>query len=130
MVKQTKGRGWSATLARPIVLRDGTKLDTLADVRAFILEELSQADQARNAWQKAAELLLSTAEEKGDIAVVTQTNRTRAVHAGQMAAEMTEPQKNRIMIYGPKDDGTYVVEFRTAAGESLGIQCPAARPPC
>jgi hypothetical protein len=21
--------------------------------------------------------------------------------------------KNRIMIYGPKDDGTYVVEFRT-----------------
>jgi predicted RNA polymerase sigma factor len=71
MVKQTKGRGWSATLAPPIVLRDGTKLDTLADVRAFILEELSQADQARNAWQKAAELLLSTAEEKGDIAVVT-----------------------------------------------------------
>ena len=69
MVKQTKGRGWSATLARPIVLRDGTKLDTLAG--AFILEELSQADQARNAWQKAAELLLSTAEEKGDIAVVT-----------------------------------------------------------
>jgi hypothetical protein len=31
---------------------------------------------------------------------------------------MTEPQKNRIMIYGPKDDGTYVVEFRTAAGEA------------
>jgi hypothetical protein len=22
--------------------------------------------------------------------------------------------KNRIMIYNPKDDGTYVVEFRTA----------------
>jgi hypothetical protein len=29
--------------------------------------------------------------------------------------------KNRIMIYGPKDDGTYVVEFRTAAGEALAI---------
>ncbi len=27
--------------------------------------------------------------------------------------------KNRIMIFGPKDDGTYVVEFRTAEGESL-----------
>ena len=26
--------------------------------------------------------------------------------------------KNRIMIYGPKDDGTYVVEFRTADGEA------------
>jgi hypothetical protein len=24
--------------------------------------------------------------------------------------------KNRIMIYGPKDDGTYVVEFRMAKG--------------
>ena len=29
--------------------------------------------------------------------------------------------KNRIMIYGPKDDGTYIVEFRTAAGEALAI---------
>jgi hypothetical protein len=29
--------------------------------------------------------------------------------------------KNRIMIYGPKDDGTYVVEFSTAEGESLAI---------
>ena len=26
---------------------------------------------------------------------------------------------NGIMIFGPKDDGTYVVEFRTAAGEAL-----------
>jgi len=32
--------------------------------------------------------------------------------------------KNRIMIYGPKDDGTYVVEFRTAAGETLAISIP------
>jgi hypothetical protein len=23
--------------------------------------------------------------------------------------------KNRLMIFGPKDDGTYVVEFRTAS---------------
>jgi hypothetical protein len=29
--------------------------------------------------------------------------------------------KNRIMIFGPKTDGTYVVEFRTAAGEALAI---------
>jgi hypothetical protein len=26
--------------------------------------------------------------------------------------------QNRIMIYGPKDDGTYIVEFRTAAGNA------------
>ena len=32
--------------------------------------------------------------------------------------------KNRIMIYGPKDDGTYVVEFRTAEGEVLAISIP------
>ena len=32
--------------------------------------------------------------------------------------------KNRIMIYGPKDDGTYVVAFRTAAGEALAISIP------
>jgi hypothetical protein len=34
---------------------------------------------------------------------------------------MTTSGKNRIMIYGPKDDGTYIVEFRTAAGEALAI---------
>ena len=32
--------------------------------------------------------------------------------------------QNRIMIYGPKDDGTYIVEFRTAAGEVLAISIP------
>jgi hypothetical protein len=26
--------------------------------------------------------------------------------------------KNRIMIYGPKGDGSYVVEFRTAKGQT------------
>jgi hypothetical protein len=34
--------------------------------------------------------------------------------------------KNRIMIYGPKNDGTYVVEFRTAAGETLAISSASA----
>jgi hypothetical protein len=28
------------------------------------------------------------------------------------------------MIYGPKDDGTYIVEFRTATGEALAISIP------
>ena len=37
---------------------------------------------------------------------------------------MTTTGKNRIMIYGPKTDGTYVVEFRTAEGESLAISIP------
>jgi hypothetical protein len=37
---------------------------------------------------------------------------------------MTTTGKNRIMIYGPKNDGTYIVEFRTAAGEALAISMP------
>jgi hypothetical protein len=32
---------------------------------------------------------------------------------------MTPASKNRIMIFGPKDDGTYVVEFRTAEAGDL-----------
>jgi hypothetical protein len=32
--------------------------------------------------------------------------------------------KNRIMIYGPKNDGTYVAEFRTAEGAVLAISIP------
>jgi hypothetical protein len=32
--------------------------------------------------------------------------------------------KNRIMIYGPKNDGSYVVEFRTAGGDVLAISIP------
>jgi hypothetical protein len=35
--------------------------------------------------------------------------------------------KDRIMIYGPKDDGTYVVEFRTAEGQSLAMFVPPLR---
>jgi hypothetical protein len=31
---------------------------------------------------------------------------------------------NRIMIYSPKPDGTYVVEFKTVAGEALAISIP------
>jgi hypothetical protein len=37
---------------------------------------------------------------------------------------MTVAGKNHIMIFGPKDDGTYVVEFRTAAGETLASSIP------
>jgi hypothetical protein len=32
--------------------------------------------------------------------------------------------RNRI-IFGPKPDGTYVVEFRTAKGEMLAISIPS-----
>jgi len=38
---------------------------------------------------------------------------------------MTTTGKNRIMIFGPKTDGTYVVEFRTAEDEMLAISIPS-----
>jgi hypothetical protein len=41
----------------------------------------------------------------------------------QKEMAMTEAGKNRIMIYGPKDDGN-VVEFKTAEGEALAISIP------
>jgi hypothetical protein len=31
------------------------------------------------------------------------------------------------MIFGPKADGTYVIEFKTAAGEALAISIPEQR---
>ena len=37
---------------------------------------------------------------------------------------MRPAPKNRIMIFGPKEDGTYVVEFKTAEGEALAISIP------
>ena len=37
---------------------------------------------------------------------------------------MTEAGKNRIMIFGPKADGTYVIELKTAAGEALATSVP------
>jgi hypothetical protein len=43
---------------------------------------------------------------------------------GQKEMAITVTGKNRIMIYGPKDDGTYVVEFKTAEGEALAISIP------
>ena len=37
---------------------------------------------------------------------------------------MTMDGKNWIMIYGPKEDGTYGVEFKTAAGQAMAISIP------
>ena len=48
--------------------------------------------------------------------------RTRAAARKQLE-EMAQGQ-DRITIIGPQSDGTYVVEFRTAAGETLAISIP------
>jgi hypothetical protein len=41
-----------------------------------------------------------------------------------MSVAPADGGRNRIMIYGPKNDGTYVVEFKTADGEALAISVP------
>jgi hypothetical protein len=38
--------------------------------------------------------------------------------------------KNRIMMYGPKENGTYAVEFRTADGDVSQSQSLQLRRPC
>jgi len=43
-----------------------------------------------------------------------------------MSVAPPEGGRNRIMIYGPKNDGTYIVEFKTAQGEALTISIPAS----
>jgi hypothetical protein len=62
--------GWSANLTRLIVLKDGTRLVTLGDVRAFILKQPEQI-QERGSWQHAAELMILAAERGGSIEAAT-----------------------------------------------------------
>jgi hypothetical protein len=57
----------------------------------------------------------------------TERPATRAVKREEeedWGREIAMTGKNRIMIYGPKNDGTYIVEFRTADGEALAISIP------
>jgi len=42
--------------------------------------------------------------------------------------ETAVSSKNRIMIYGPKDDGTYVVEFRKPAARRSRSRSQEPRP--
>ena len=58
--------GWSANLTRLIVLKDGTRLVTLGDVRAFILKQPEQI-QERGSWQHAG----IAAERGGSIEAAT-----------------------------------------------------------
>jgi hypothetical protein len=54
----------------------------------------------------------------------------RAVAPGSFFASeelgMTTAQ-DRMTIYGPKADGTYIVEFKTATGEALAISFPRTK---
>jgi hypothetical protein len=62
--------GWCAPLSRPIQVKAGPKLETLADVRDFILAEPGHV-QERPSWQLAAAALLEAAEGREDVGVAT-----------------------------------------------------------
>ena len=47
-----------------------------------------------------------------------------------MSVAPPEGGRNRIMTYGPKPDGTYIVEFKTADGEALAISVLLERLAC
>ncbi len=61
---------WTRKLAKPIRLRDGRELVTLADARALILG-LTERAQARPFWVYTAELLLEAAESDYDLTQVS-----------------------------------------------------------
>jgi hypothetical protein len=80
--------GWSRPLARPVALRDGPDLVTLADVRTFLFKRLNDHRLETSNWRRVTALLLSAARSNEvDVADVT--------IALEMAASMddkTEPK--------------------------------------
>lgn len=61
---------WRSPLARSIKVKNGPKLEKLADVRAYILAEPANV-QERPAWQLAAAALLAAAEDGGQVGLAT-----------------------------------------------------------
>jgi hypothetical protein len=50
--------------------------------------------------------------------------RTTAERSARDERGAGKRPKPGIMIYGPRNDGTYIVEFKTADGEALAINVP------
>lgn len=74
---------WSRPLARPVTLRGGPNLVTLADVRTFLFWRMRTEPRQSSAWQRVTALLLSAARsDEVDVADVT--------IALEMAASMDE----------------------------------------
>jgi hypothetical protein len=75
--------GWARPLARPVRLRGGPDLVTLADVRSYMFKRLKGNRSESPNWQRVTALLLSAARsDEVDVADVT--------IALEMAASMDE----------------------------------------
>ena len=60
------GKKWDAKLTRPLKVRNGPTLETLADAGRFI-GTMPERDQGRQAWIHATEILMAAAERDGSI---------------------------------------------------------------
>src|ERR1700730_13925255 len=75
--------GWSRPLARPVRLRGGANLVTLADVRSYLFKRMQANRRESPNWQRVTALLLSAARnDEVDVADIT--------IALEMAASMDE----------------------------------------
>jgi hypothetical protein len=64
--------GWARPLARPVRLRSGSSLVTLADVRTYLFKRLKGNRVDSPNWQRVTALLLSAARsDEVDVADVT-----------------------------------------------------------
>ena len=62
---------WRAKLSRPIIMWDGTRLETLREAGQFVLA-LPKGDQQRNSWQRVTKLLIEAAESNCNLEAVTE----------------------------------------------------------
>jgi hypothetical protein len=87
----------------------------IAECREYIAKQRERMERAieQGRSTEVADIMLETLEVS---LRAFERQRRLLLESAQRARAMTTTGKNRIMIYGPKDDGTYVVEFRTAAG--------------
>jgi hypothetical protein len=73
---QKRAIGWSAPLARPVGVKGGPELRTLADARAYIMT-LPELDPR---WQSVARKLLIACED-GEVEAVTRQIEVALLHA-------------------------------------------------
>jgi hypothetical protein len=72
MEQSKRPAGWSRPLARPVTLRSGSSLVTLADVRSYLFKRMQANRRESPNWQRVTALLLSAARsEEVDVADAT-----------------------------------------------------------
>jgi hypothetical protein len=78
-----KSENWRRRLPRPVRLRSGKTLATLADCRAYCLD-LDDYEAARPAWQRTAAMLIEAAEG-GDLDRVNRQFEAILLHQNKIA---------------------------------------------